>query len=42
MLLAMRAACRIFGWVEPTELDELLASLASLAKGGERPDQVGG
>jgi len=38
----MRAACRIFGWVEPTEIDELLASLASLAKGGERPDQVGG
>jgi hypothetical protein len=36
------ATCRIFGWVEPTGLDELLASLASLATGGERPDQVGG
>jgi hypothetical protein len=42
MLLAMRAASRIFGWVEPTELDELLASLASLATGRERPDQGGG
>jgi hypothetical protein len=39
MLLAMRAACRIFGWPEPNELDDLLASLAA---GGERPDQVDG
>jgi hypothetical protein len=38
MLLAMRAACRIFGWTEPTALDELLASLATAS---ERPDQGG-
>ena len=43
MLLAIRAACRIFGWTEPTaELDELLTSLASLAKGDERRHEVGG
>jgi len=42
MLLAMRAAFRIFSWVEPTELDELLVSLASLATGRERSGQGGG
>jgi hypothetical protein len=31
MLLAMRAACPLFDWAEPAELDELLAWLNSLA-----------
>jgi hypothetical protein len=44
MLRGARAACRMFDWVEPPELHELLESLASLA-GAERvkrSDEVGG
>jgi hypothetical protein len=42
MLLGTRAACQIFGWAEPAELEELLSRVASIVDRGERLDQFDG